>query len=124
MYKTNALSTRVSAGRKLHRPTMASSSALCSLGILSNSSTQHMPPSDSTMVYRRNLNLKAKFQSSLSYFSLKRLVPSAFEVGLIGSTCTVSLSCRRFRSGFDRVNLHRPTMAPASNVCPHVGPAR
>ena len=37
------------------------------------------------------LNLKAKFESGLSYFSFKRF------------------SSRRFQSGFDRVNLHRLT---------------
>jgi hypothetical protein len=34
------------------------------------------------------LNLKAKFESGLSYFSFNRLIPGAFNVGLIGSTCT------------------------------------
>jgi hypothetical protein len=32
--------------------------------------------------------LKAKLGSSLSYFSFKSLVPGAFNVGFIGSTCT------------------------------------
>jgi hypothetical protein len=40
------------------------------------------------LVQRRKLNLKAKFESGSSGFSFKRLVPGAFYVGLIGSTCT------------------------------------
>ena len=39
-------------------------------------------------VWRRKLKLKAKFESSLSYYSFKRLDPGAFNVGFIGSTCT------------------------------------
>ena len=34
------------------------------------------------------MKLKAKFESGSSHVSLKRLVPGAFNVGLIGSTCT------------------------------------
>jgi len=34
------------------------------------------------------VKLKAKFESGSSHVSLKRLVPGAFNVGLIGSTCT------------------------------------
>jgi hypothetical protein len=37
---------------------------------------------------RRKLNLKATFETSLPYSSFKRMVPGAFNVGLIGSTCT------------------------------------
>jgi hypothetical protein len=37
---------------------------------------------------RRKLNLKAEVESSISYFSFKRLVPGGFNLGLIGSTCT------------------------------------
>jgi hypothetical protein len=40
------------------------------------------------MVYRRNLNLKAKVESTMSHFSFKCLVPGGFNVGLIGATCT------------------------------------
>ena len=32
--------------------------------------------------------LKAKLDSSLSYYSFERLFPGAFNVGFIGSTCT------------------------------------
>ena len=39
------------------------------------------------VVWRRNLNLKAEVESSISHFSFKRLVPGAFNTGLIGSTC-------------------------------------
>jgi hypothetical protein len=46
-------------------------------------------------VYRRQLNLKANLESSLSYFSFKRLL----------------ITYRRYQRGFDRVNLHRPTEA-------------
>jgi len=41
-----------------------------------------------TSVKRRNLNLKAKVESGSSYFSFRCLVPGAFNMGLIGSTCT------------------------------------
>jgi len=42
-----------------------------------------------TVVKRRKLmNFKATFESGLSYFSFKRSVPGAFNVGLIGSICT------------------------------------
>jgi len=37
---------------------------------------------------RRNLNLKAKFESSLSHYSFKRSDPGGFNMVLIGSTCT------------------------------------
>jgi len=37
---------------------------------------------------RRKLNLKAKCESSSSYFSFKSLVPGAFNAGFIGSICT------------------------------------
>ena len=40
------------------------------------------------VVQRRKLNLKATFESCLSYFSFKSLIPGAFNVGLIGSSCT------------------------------------
>jgi len=40
------------------------------------------------MVYRRKLNLIPTFESGSSYFGFKRIVPSAFNMGLIGSTCT------------------------------------
>jgi len=39
-------------------------------------------------VAARNLNVKAKFESSSSYFSFKRFAPSAFNVGFIGATST------------------------------------
>jgi hypothetical protein len=35
-----------------------------------------------------HFNLKAKLESGSSYFSFKRLVPGAFNVVLIVSTCT------------------------------------
>jgi len=38
---------------------------------------------------RRKLNLKAKFKGRSSYYSFKRLVPGGFNLGFIGSTCTV-----------------------------------
>jgi len=37
---------------------------------------------------RRKWRLKAKFEGGSSYYSVKRRVPGAFNVGLIGSTCT------------------------------------
>ena len=46
---------------------------------------------EKTLMYRRKLKLKAKFECGLSYFSFKRLVPGGFNVGLIGSTCTTLL---------------------------------
>jgi hypothetical protein len=45
-----------------------------------------------TLLERRKLNLKAKFEGGSSYHSFKRLVPGAFNVGSIGSTCT-ALPC-------------------------------
>ena len=41
-------------------------------------------------VYRRKLKLKAKFEGGSSYYSFKRLVPGAFNLGLTGSACTAS----------------------------------
>ena len=34
------------------------------------------------------VELKAKLESGLPYFSFKSLIPGGFNVGLIGSTCT------------------------------------
>ena len=48
----------------------------------------HKSLSPIAVMKRRKLNLKAKFESGLSHFSFKRLVQCAFNVGLIGSTCT------------------------------------
>jgi len=48
------------------------------------------------LLLRRKLKLKAKSESSLPYFSFKRLVPGAFNLGLIGSTCT-ALRCWKQR---------------------------
>jgi hypothetical protein len=39
-------------------------------------------------VQRRKLKLKASIESGSSYCSFKSLVPGAFNMGLIGSTCT------------------------------------
>ena len=54
-------------------------------------------PRGSTRLKRRKKNLIAKFQSASLYYSFKRLVPGAFNMGLIGSTCTglpgVSVPC-------------------------------
>jgi hypothetical protein len=41
-------------------------------------------------LWRRKLNLKATFESGSSYLSVKRLLPGALNLGLIGSTCTAS----------------------------------
>jgi len=68
-----SLSTWVSAGFNLHRPTLHTA--------------LHFPLSVS-QVYWRKLNLTAKVESSMSHFSFKCLVPGAFNLGLIGSTCT------------------------------------
>ena len=38
------------------------------------------------VLWRRKLNLKAKFESSISHFSFKRLVPGGFNLGFRGST--------------------------------------
>ena len=43
-----------------------------------------------TSMKRRKLKLKANLESDFSNYSFKRLVPGAFNVGLIGSTCTTS----------------------------------
>jgi len=40
------------------------------------------------MVYRRKLNLDARYKGGSSYYSFKRLAPGAFNLGLTGSTCT------------------------------------
>jgi hypothetical protein len=39
---------------------------------------------DVTVVYRRNLRLKAQLESGLLYYSFKRLVPGAFNTGFMG----------------------------------------
>ena len=41
-----------------------------------------------TQQQRRKWDLKARLESGLPYFSSKRIVPGAFNKGLIGSTCT------------------------------------
>jgi len=46
-----------------------------------------------TYMKRRKLNLKHQFVSSSPYCSLKRSIPGAFNVGLIGSTCTALPGC-------------------------------
>jgi hypothetical protein len=55
-------------------------------------------PTAATELKRRTLKLKAKFESSPSYPSFKRLVPAS----------------RRFQLGFHWVNLHRLTSAIAA----------
>jgi hypothetical protein len=67
----------------LHRPTTAM--PLCPHAKMVFS--LNVPRADPLMK-RRILNLKANFKSSSSGFSFKRLFPGAFDVGLIGSTCT------------------------------------
>ena len=53
---------------------------------------------------RRKSNLKAKLESSLTYFSFKRLVPVGFIVGLIGSTYTaLPLPSLKITLGFPQV---------------------
>jgi len=49
---------------------------------------------------RRKLKLKANFEGGPSYYSFKRLVPGALNMGLTGSSCT-SL----------------PRWGPASRIC-------
>ena len=44
------------------------------------------------VLWRRKLNLKAEFESIISHFSFKRLVPGGFNLGLIGSSCS-GLQC-------------------------------
>ena len=39
-------------------------------------------------LYRRYLKFKANIESGSSYFNFKSLVPGAFNMGFIGSTCT------------------------------------
>jgi len=48
-----------------------------------------------SVLYRRKLNLKAKFEGGSSYYSCKRVVPGAFNMGFIGSTCA-ALPCSAF----------------------------
>jgi hypothetical protein len=50
----------------------------------------------SSTEYRRDLKLKANIESSFSYFSFRRLVPGAVSVGLIGSTRGSRRFQRRF----------------------------
>ena len=64
---------------KLHRFTWAPA------GATATGSCRAWVSSGPTRVYRRNLNLKAKLESSSSYSHFKRLVPGAFNVGLIGA---------------------------------------
>jgi hypothetical protein len=45
-----------------------------------------------TMLWRRKLNLTAKFEGGSSYYPFKRLVPGAFNMDFIGETCT-ALPC-------------------------------
>ena len=46
-----------------------------------------------SVVYRRKLELKAKLESGSTYCRFKRLLPGAFNVGLIGSACTALPWC-------------------------------
>jgi hypothetical protein len=45
-----------------------------------------------SLLQRRKMNLKAKFENGPSYISFKRFVPGAFNVNFRGSTCT-ALPC-------------------------------
>jgi hypothetical protein len=53
--------------------------------------------SGSSVLQRRKLKLKAKFESGPSHRSFKSIDPRAFNVGLIGSTCTALPYPRRPR---------------------------
>ena len=52
-----------------------------------------------TKVWRRKLKLKVKFESGLSHSGFKGSAPGAFNVGLIGSTCTALPRARRRARG-------------------------
>jgi len=52
-----------------------------------------LPERASALLKRRKFTSKAKFESSISCYGFKRLVPGAFNVGFIESTCT-ALPCR------------------------------
>ena len=41
-----------------------------------------------TLMWRHKMNLKAKFESSISHFSFERLVQGGFNWGYIRSICT------------------------------------
>ena len=58
--------------------------------------------------YQRKLKLKAKFETGPPYLSFKSIDPGAFNVGLIGSTCT-ALPCD---------TGSRPSPAPARRPPP------
>ena len=49
---------------------------------------------------RRKLKLTATFESRSSNVSFKRSHPGAFNLGLIGSTCTALPSCAASRAAF------------------------
>ena len=52
--------------------------------------TMTLPP---TFTKRRNLKLKPKLESSISYYRFTRLIPGGFNMGIIGSTCKALPSC-------------------------------
>ena len=79
---------RVSAGVSLHRPTMPSPNAFC----------QPVSCPTAAVVWRRELNFKPTFESGPSHLSFKRIVPGAFNTGLIGRTCPTAAAERWSRS--------------------------
>jgi len=64
---------------------MPASVFVSSADVASSISTTPAP-----FMYRRKSKFKAKFESGTSYYCFKRLVPGAFKVGLIGSSCAAS----------------------------------
>ena len=63
------------------------------MAAVSSDSPARVSITPSAMVYRRNLNLKAKSATRSLHISCKRLVSGAFNLGLIGSTCTALPWC-------------------------------
>jgi hypothetical protein len=56
--------------------------------IQSHKTSRRLRHDTCSVMERRKLNLKAKLETSQSYFSVKSLNPGALNVGSIGSTCT------------------------------------
>jgi hypothetical protein len=73
-------------------------------------------------LWRRKLNLKAKFESGSSHFSFKRLVPGAFNVRFTWSTCTALPSDSAASVSSSNVHSAEPRCA-AWSAAAHSRPA-
>jgi hypothetical protein len=76
-------------GGRVEAPAVSAGQSYCSTSLPVYKVTRcPLPP---TSVYRHKLELKAKFESGSSHFSIKCLVPGAFNAGLTGQAAPAYL---------------------------------